>query len=378
MVVPPTSRRALDWHRMGARPVIGICIPTIREDAASRFLREWLPLWEAERACEVCVFMHHDAPECGLASPQASTVRCTFTSQADLPTTLGEAAWIIPRGSGACRSFPMYLAWKDGCDFVLTMDDDCYPDGDSGPTFLAEHVAAFSQDRWFRTIGGDDPRGVPYTRLGSLPVMVNHGLWTDVPDLDGATTLVRRREPRNVCLPAGHTVVPPGMAFPLCAMNVCYRRETIPVAYNLLMGMTACGFDRFDDIWSGLFLKRILDHAGWYVTSGSPLVRHAKASNPFANLRKEAGALEVHEHLWEFVLDAPLATGLDVRQAYVAMADHLRTFAETTPAAHSMREYFARLADAMVVWVGLFDEPGSAAGTDTFDRLHKKRTDPIE
>lgn len=352
---PAGPEAAIDCTRMGARPVIGICVPTIREDAALRFLREWLPLWEAERASEVRVYMHHDAAQCGLTS-HTSTVPCTFTSQADLPATLGDAEWIIPRGSGACRSFPMYLAWKDGCDFVVTMDDDCYPDGDSGATFLADHVAAFSQDRWFRTIGGDDPRGVPYTRLGSLPVMVNHGLWTDVPDLDGATTLVRRREPRNVCLPAGHTVIPPGMAFPLCAMNVCYRREAIPIAYNLLMGMTPHGFDRFDDIWSGLFLKRILDHAGMYVTSGSPMVRHTKASNPFANLRKEAGALEVHEHLWEFVFDAPVPPTRDLGVAYVAMADHLRTFTDATPAFGEMRPYFARLADAMTIWAGLFAE----------------------
>lgn len=323
----------------------------------ARFLAEWLPHWEAECSLTVRLFVHQDTAERTFLL-SASTVDCLHTSHADISKVLGDAAWIVPRGSGACRSFPMYLAWKAGCDFILTMDDDCYPDGGTGATFLSHHLAAFTQDRWFRTIGGDEPRGIPYTRLGTLPVMINHGLWTHVPDLDGPTALLRHRDSRSACLPRGHNVIPPGMAFPLCAMNVCYRREVIPAAYNLLMGVGAFGFDRFDDIWSGLMLKRIRDHVGWYVTSGDPVVRHNKASNPFANLRKEAGAMELHEYLWDFVLDAPLPAGGDVRHAYVALADQLRTFPDRVEVAAGHRGYFNRLADAMILWTGLFAPVG--------------------
>jgi hypothetical protein len=363
---------------MTAAPVIGICVPTIREDALRRFLHEWLPFWNAERAYEVRLFIHEDNPLPTFRVPPSTTLPYVHTSHADLEVALGDASWIIPKHTAACRSFPMYLAWKDGCDFIVTMDDDCYPNAGEGATFLARHVAAFTQDRWFRTIGGDEPRGIPYTRLGSLPVMVNHGLWTQTPDLDGPTSLMRHRDPRPVHLPRGHNVVPPGMAFPLCAMNVCYRREVIPAAYNLLMGVTDYGFDRFDDIWSGLLLKRVLDYSGWYATSGDPVVTHYKASNPFANLRKEAGALEVHEHLWDFVLDAPLPPGLDLRGAYRALATRVRVFPEHVSVATGLKDYFGRLADAMLVWVGLFEDAQSATGTDSFDRLHKQRTDSVE
>lgn len=337
-----------------------------------------MPIWNAERAFDIRLFIHEDNPTATFARVASAGVPCTHTSQADIEPTLGGASWIIPKATGACRSFPMYLGWKDGCDFILTMDDDCYPHEGEGDDFVARHVAAFSQDRWFRTIGGDEPRGIPYTRLGSLPVMVNHGLWTQTPDLDGLTSVMRHREPRQVHLPRGHNVVPPGMAFPLCAMNVCYRREVIPAAYNLLMGVGTYGFDRFDDIWSGLLLKRILDHAGWYVTSGDPVVRHSKASNPFANLRKEAGAMEMHEHLWDFLLDAPLPAGADVRQSYLAMAGHVRMFPDHVPAAAEQRGYFDRLADAMTVWAGLFADAPSVTASDTFDRVHKQRSNTIE
>ncbi len=245
----------------------------------------------------------------------------------------------------------MYLAWREGCDFIITLDDDCYPEADD---FIERHLESFRRDRWFRTIAGDSPRGLPYERLGQLPVALNHGLWSESPDLDGPTSLMRIREPRSPILPRAHEVVPPGMALPLCAMNVCYRRDVIPAAYNLLMGFETEGFDRFDDIWSGLILKRVLDYMGWYATSGEPFVRHVRRSNPFVNLRREALGIQIHERLWDFILDAQLPHGLDVRGAFLAIAERLRLFPSQHPDVPSPTGYFARVADAMGLWSALF------------------------
>lgn len=44
---------------------------------------------------------------------------------------------------------------------------------------------------------------------------------------------------------------------------------------------------RYDDMWAGWCSKVICDHMGWGVKTGLPYVWHSKASNPFANLRKE-------------------------------------------------------------------------------------------
>jgi hypothetical protein len=148
------------------------------------------------------------------------------------------------------------------------------------------------------------------------------------------------------------------MAFPLCAMNVCYHRDVIPAAYNLLMGLDATGVDRFDDIWSGLMLKRVLDYVGWYATTGEPFVRHIKRSDCFSNLRKEALGIHIHEHLWDYVLDAPLEPGLSVGSAFVALANHLRAFPGQCPDVPCPDGYFARLADAMVTWTELFAADG--------------------
>jgi hypothetical protein len=250
----------------------------------------------------------------------------------------------------------MYLAWRASCEYIITLDDDCYPQPDEAPWFIERHLQAFRHDRWFRTILGDEPRGIPYEHLGDLAVRLNHGLWSDVPDLDGPTSLVRMREARTAVLPRGHDVVPPGMAFPLCAMNVCYHRSVVPAAYNLLMGLDTIGLDRFDDIWSGVLLKRILDYMGWYATSGEPFVRHIKRSNPFANLRREALGIEIHEYLWEYILDATLDAGLTVTGAFKALAQRVAAFPQRYPALPCPDGYFPRLADAMVTWAELFED----------------------
>ena len=331
---------------------LGICMATNRPLLAADMLRAWSPLWLAEAQTaqlQITIFLHEDGPQLSALPRLELPVR--HTCHADIATRLGEHAWIIPHGSGASRSFALLAAWDAGCDFVLTLDDDCLL-GPRPEAFLRTHLEAFELDRWFRTIDGQAPRGVPYGDRGRLPVLLNHGLWTGTPDLDGATAVRHLRDPVHVVLRAAREVVPPGMFFPLCAMNVCYRREALPAAYNLLMGLDAYGLDRFDDIWSGLFLKRVADQLGRYVTSGVPFVHHARASDPFANMRKEARGVQIHEHLWRHVAQAPLDGATDVASAYLALADWVERFPAAAPQAGSPEGYFERTAQAMRTWVG--------------------------
>lgn len=261
----------------------------------------------------------------------------------------------------------MFLAWQAGCDYIVTLDDDCLPtdphaasgsngNGSSGERFLSGHLEAFDLDVWFRTLDGDDPRGIPYGSRGRLPVLLNHGLWTGVPDLDGPTSLVRSRQPQETTLRPRHEVVPPGVWFPLCGMNVCYHRSAIPAAYNLLMGVKDVGFDRFDDIWSGLFLKRIADHLGLYCTSGLPFVHHSKASNYFVNLRKEALGIHLNEFVWRHVARAPLFAR-SVRGAFAELGRWMRELPRAYPEAPDAADYFDRLGDAMQAWTEVCDGP---------------------
>jgi len=91
------------------------------------------------------------------------------------------------------------------------------------------------------------------------------------------------------------------------------------------------------------------------VTTGEPFVRHTRKSNPFTNLRREALGIQIHEYLWDYLLDAPLEPGLSVGDAFKRLARRVGEF----PAAHAdvptPDGYFPRLAAAMITWAELFE-----------------------
>jgi hypothetical protein len=144
-------------------------------------------------------------------------------------------------------------------------------------------------------------------------VAVSQGLWTAVPDLDAvrilmdgdlrgqATTLLERGDYG----PDPDFVTAPGNYLTVCSMNLAFRREVIPAFYQLPMDDNPWDVGRFDDIWSGVFLKRACDVLDRAVLSGTPLCVHEKAPrSTFGDLTAEAPALELNEHLWEVVDDA--------------------------------------------------------------------------
>jgi hypothetical protein len=51
-------------------------------------------------------------------------------------------------------------------------------------------------------------------------------------------------------------------------MNTSFVSKIIPAFYQLYM--KHMGVDRFNDIWSGIFLKKIVDHLGDNISLGTP------------------------------------------------------------------------------------------------------------
>jgi len=134
------------------------------------------------------------------------------------------------------------------------------------------------------------------------------------------------------------------------------------------MGLETAGFDRFDDIWSGLLLKRIADHLGLYITNGVPFIHHKKASNPFKNLQKESLGIHLHEYFWQHVAATPLNSVQTIADCYRQLADWVRRFPVEVPSAPAPSGYFERLGEAMVCWLELFD--GAQVGAFNSENNH--------
>ncbi len=270
---------------------------------------------------------------------------------------LAEYTDLVPAKSHAQTSFGLLYLWANDFEYGVFLDDDTRPH--PAYDFFGGHYANLDREAPVERRGSDTgwvnvldgvadlyPRGYPYGAMGETTecdraaptrVVASQGLWTDVPDLDAVRILA------DGDLEGQSTVrldradygdplfdVAPGNYTTVCSMNLAFRREVVPAFYQLPMDDNPWGVGRFDDIWSGVLLKRACDALDRQVLTGTPLCVHEKAPrSTFGDLRAEAPALELNEHLWRILDEADVPASPDVtgserfRRAYRAMADAL-------------------------------------------------------
>lgn len=318
---------------------VAVVVPTIRENSMRQFLQAW-----GNEFATATIIVVEDNPIPSFDLGDYPNIEHFAWNNID--ADLGENAWIIPRRSDCVRSYGYLKALQVSPDVVITLDDDCYPDG-SAHGFLEAHASKLRgmscHDAWVSTGIGQVPRGVPYfSRQRRQRCVINHGLWSGVPDFDAPTQLVTSRA-AGLFEPVDQAI-PTGSYFPMCGMNLAFLPEMVPCMYFMLMGRN-WEFDRFGDIWCGIFAKKICDHLGYGVSSGSPIVAHQRASNIWDNLRKEAPGLVLNESLWEAVDRIVLSSGT-VSSCYREIAGGLPIEGD----------YWDSLRRAMFIWTDLVDE----------------------
>lgn len=371
---------------------ITLVIPTIRENCFQDFIERWSDVGLFEHITELIVM--EDNPHRTFDVEKAFKDRTrpyqlSHLCWNDIENFLDENSWIIPRRSDTVRSFGYLRAAQERLDhsepdYILTLDDDCYPCSDAdglkydGEGFLRTHVKQLqSRSRWYNTLNSVKPRGIPFYNIGqSTNVIVNHGLWTNVIDYDAPYQLAN---PIKEEFSFDNRIVPANMYFPMCGMNVMWKREATVLMYHLLMGrrkpavdgvagldkdgLIKLPVDRFGDIWCGILMKKIADLTSHSVTTGMPYIRHERASNPFVNLRKEADGILINETFWEHVdkfehdrslaeVAIPIVAERQVvfSSMYSRMGEHVMKF-DSIP---EYAEYFRQLGMAMQIWAELF------------------------
>lgn len=337
---------------------VALVVPTIRENCLQDFIKRWKEIGLFDH---VDLLLMEDNPKKTFGTPAEAKYHFSWD---DIECSLGGNSWIIPRRSDTVRSFGYLKAWDLGYKYILTLDDDCYPcteaDGMTynGQGFVNEHVKWLTaRTKWFNTLNSTTPRGVPYYNKGRhTGVVINHGLWTNVLDYDAPHQLVN---PEKEQFTFDNKVVPQGAFFPMCGMNVMWKREATVLMYHLLMGskfspknrqLVKYPFDRFGDIWCGILAKKVCDLKGLNMSTGLPYIHHERASNPFANLKKEANGIEVNEHFWEYVDSWKGDPTASLPYMYDYLGQHIAQY-DKFP---EHREYFAKLGEAMSTWSHYF------------------------
>jgi hypothetical protein len=261
---------------------------------------------------------------------------------------LGNNSWIIPCRTDCIRSYGFLCALRDGMDVTISLDDDVRPL--EGINAIQEHIKYLDTyvepDEWVRTLrGANSPptRGLPQIRR----VLINHGLWTGVPDVSAKVQIAGYRQDYNQRDPDNNQIIPRGSFYPMSGMNVAFGTSITPLMYFTLQGRDirdpekSWGLHRCGDILAGILSKAVMDNFyGAAVRSGEPYVYHSRASDPHVNL-----VLEENTH------DLPWILSMRARGAnkYTTIAERLYNLR-----VHGIRkDYFRDLANAMRIWTDL-------------------------
>ena len=298
---------------------------------------------------------------------------------------VAEYAHLVPAASHAETSFGLLYMWADEAfEYGFFIDDDTLPhEGD----FFGRHMRnlAFdgdvervrSDEQWVNVLyqNADEhglyPRGYPYAAMDETvgtdrvevetgEVVASQGLWTNVPDLDAVRILMDGDLEGQAQTRTGAAdferdfVAARGNYLTVCSMNLAFRREVIPAFYQLPMDDNEWDVGRFDDIWSGVFLKRACDLVGTRIYNGRPLCEHNKAArSTFSDLENEVAGLELNEHLWELVDGVePDLSGVDRADAYGAVFESMaRRLADGEFDGYQNGAFLAHVGEYMLDWL---------------------------
>lgn len=268
---------------------IAVIVPTIRKESWEIFIKAWEPLFKKHRVLLVKVEDNHEWPYIERIDYREEIPNQWFRMFPNFE-------WLFNK-SDTCRNAGFYIAKGSNPDVYMSFDDDVLPN-DNDP--IQEHLDALGMTvpkYWMSTCQDIYPRGVPYGVRKEMEVVLSHGVWANVPDLDAPTQLLH---PDMKDISFNKMNIPLGVLFPFCAMNFAFKPCLLPWIYQAPMSKRLSEYnvnagDRFGDIWSGVVAKLACDLNQWGVVTGYSTIYHSRASNVFANLRKESVFLEQNE-----------------------------------------------------------------------------------
>lgn len=281
------------------------------------------------------------------------------------------------------RNVGMLLAWANGADVIITIDDDNFV---TGYDFVGLHgavgtvrevTATAATSGWLNVCGfleADDGvrfyhRGYPQQRRWTehtdfitrgpmrRRVAVNAGLWLDDPDIDALTRMDRQPVVRG--FKAGWTgsiALHPGTWSPFNSQNTALMRDAVP-AYFL-----SPYIGRYDDIWASYIVNRIAEHLDDVITFGEPLVRQKR--NPhdlWRDLDAERNGMILTDEFCDALRAIPLS-GATYHRCFGEIAAQLPlAWLPGSKWTDSQKEWREKLMEGLDIWHEVFERLGAGA-----------------
>ena len=277
-----------------------------------------------------------------------------------------EKSWIFNRHTK--RNFGFAYALRQNYDVVINLDDDCFPKSDSYFDDHIKRLQMLSHDHFnilnaFSNIPADvffnGARGHPTDIAKKLPIVVNQGLWEgdlDLPSITICNVLSSKdgKIPKPICNESKVVrdfVVPKNQFTTVCGMNTSFLKEVIPAFPYTYQEPDDFGIARYDDIWSGLFIKKILDKLDKRMSAGFPVVSHEKGLRDVSiDGRFEAKGDTMNSFLWNNLSELNLETN-DYTSCFLEIADWL----DKTSKNDNSLKFFEKVAESMYGWIKFLD-----------------------
>lgn len=312
---------------------------------------------------------------------------------------LGEYLSVIPKRCHAETSFGLLVAYEREkerkYDMVIFIDDDTFPLPDRDFDFIGLHhknlykgiIDTVTSDgtngNWINVLDNKRfyPRGFPYSmRQSSMKSdirindilkgrnVLSQGLWQGVPDLNAIDILYEGHLDGRIFFDDAISLLNQSLRVgkdnyvTVCSMNLAFRPEIIPAFYQLPMNNSDKVFgyviDRYDDIWSGIFIKKIIDHLGKYMTFGLPLCYHDKCERwIFKDIGVELNGMEINEMLWKTVDSIELGENSKDCKDYLGCYRELALgIIRSVDSSYKYRDYIEFLGNSMLKWTELVEK----------------------
>ena len=292
---------------------------------------------------------------------------------------LGPLDQHFPRRNGSCRSFGFYRAWQESNpgEVIVALDDDCRVYNNE---FAEEVVRSLSDEaRPVATVTGDHlniidlyeqagaglfPRGFPYSarvdysgaiisESVSRNVVFSLGLWKGIFDVNAVDKVTggdykfpnAKLRHRSVLVAAGKFVS-------VCSMNMQFRREVLPAAYQLPMHIPVLPdgvIDRYGDIWGGFILKTLIDLKGDALAVGEPMIEHLKEGDYVRNIWQENLCHQANDEFLRLLAEARTTVRAG---SYLDMLEQLTSALEERAASCSplLARYMSHLGPCLKAW----------------------------
>lgn len=287
----------------------------------------------------------------------------------------------IPYNNETRRNIGYLRALQDGCERLISIDDDNWPTQDD---FVGGHTLtgqAWSDGLLSEASGYHNvceyltfdmkrpifPRGFPFglrhttnapqevpAAAGTM-VGVTAGLWLLDPDIDATTWLNGKVSGVGYTGPDSFALAPQTWS-PINTQNTSVIRDLIPAYLCIPMGWEVPGgkIERYGDIWGGYFLQAVLSGLPYCVAFGRPLADHRRNPHNYVDdLRHEFWGMILTDWLVDLLRTDFQPTGTDICDRVTQLGEFLQGHAlSRLPAwcAPEVRAFLAHTGGTLSVW----------------------------